>query len=229
MCSNQGAVLSPGYEKMADNNPRIRATAYKLPILAIIKSPYVKGEAEFAPNYLQLGDKKVSRVNLTGVVVRQDAQNSFVLDDGTAEISVRSFDQAPLPEAVSVGEIINIIGKPREFSSERYLVPEIIKKTTQKWMQVRKLEIGKIDIPTNLPEKEKAVEVEDIGLKPEEGILGKHEKVIAYIKENDNGQGVEVEDIIRNLSIEDCEKLTEEMLKEGNLFENLPGKLKVLE
>jgi RPA family protein len=214
---------------MAESNARIRATAYKLPILAMIKSPYVKGEAEFAPNFLQLEDKKVSRVNLIGVVVRADGPNSFVLDDGTGEISVRSFDQSPIPEAPSVGEIINVIGKPREFGSERYLVPEIIKKTAQEWMQVRKLEMAKISISPNQPEKEKAPEVEDIGLEAAGNILGKHEKVLSYIKDNDRGQGVDVEEIIKNLDINDCEGLVEEMLKEGNIFENLPGKLKVLE
>lgn len=214
---------------------RIRQTAHKIPIQSIINGRYVRGEGEFSPNYIELDDLKISRLNIIGIIVSIDRNetdiDSFVIDDGTSRINVRSFEQMSIPSETSVGDVINIIGRPREFGSEKYLMPEIIKKTSQEWMRVRKLEIEKI----KPPEKEEVV-VEDIEItenikgsneNTNVGILANHEKIIRYIKENDHGSGLEIEEILKKLQT--TEKMVEDMLKEGELFENIPGRVKVLE
>ncbi len=217
---------------MENKQQRVRSTAYKVPINALINGRYVKDEAEFSPNYIQLNDLKISRANIIGIVVSiEDNSNiSFVLDDGTAKIPIRSFEQISSIPEIKIGSIINVIGRPREFSSEKYIVPEIIKETDEKWMRVRKLEIGKISLPEEQKEQANEMPVTEEKIENnQEGILSNQEKIIQYIKKNDQGQGIEIENIINNLQIDNCEKLVENMLKEGDLFENLPGKLRVLE
>lgn len=211
---------------MPENNQRIRQTAYKLPINAIINSVYVKESEEWAPNYIKVGDKKVSRVNIIAFVVsvNEEGNLSLVIDDGTAKISVRGFEQQP-NLGVAVGDIVNIIGRPREFGNEKYIVPEIIKKTTQTWMLLRKLETK--DFVAAMPaEKEEVIEeAEEI----EGTVLSAHEKINHFIREKDTGAGVEIDEIAKQLNEPGCEKIIEGMLKEGDIFENMPGRVKILE
>ncbi|MBR9700000.1 hypothetical protein GOV09_06080 [Candidatus Woesearchaeota archaeon] len=186
-----------------------RATAYKVPVKSILESEYIRTEGEFSPNYLNFGEMQVSRVNLIGVVVAK-SDDSFMIDDGTGRISARVFEQRV--EDIQIGDILMVIGKPREFNNERYIVPEIFRKSSEKWMRVRKLETKSIV----LPEK---IEVEDV-VSDDKGLL-------SYIKSIDKGKGVAVEEIIKKFP--DSEKEIETLLKEGDLFENMPGKVKVLE
>ena len=149
-------------------------------------------------------------------------------------MSIMGFENTPIRGDNSVGDIINVIGRIREFNNEKYIAPEIIKKTDERWMKVRKLEIEKSRI--NIEEEDPSTENTEI--KEEEiesqetetnSTIDNHEKITQYIKNNDQGNGVEIEEITKSISINECEKLIENMLKEGDIFENLPGKVKVLE
>lgn len=191
---------------------RIRATAYKVPIQAILAGRYVKEED--SPNYISIDNKKVSRVYIVGIVV--DSQNSsLVVDDGTSRIPVRSFEDSIFSN-VNIGDMIMIIGRPRDFNDERYIVPEIVRKTNEKWMRIWKNETKMIKID----EKVESIEEGDVS-------IGHHEKIINFIQTHDKGKGVEIEEV--NSTFENSEKIIESMLKEGEIFENSPGKLKILE
>jgi RPA family protein len=54
------------------------------------------------------------------------------------------------------------------------------------------------------------------------------EKLIQMIKKMDSGDGVMIEEIISNSEINDTEELLEKMLERGDVFQNSPGKVKVL-
>lgn len=54
------------------------------------------------------------------------------------------------------------------------------------------------------------------------------EKIIKLIKERDKGQGVFIEELIEKSSLDGTEKIIERMLENGDIFQNLPGKVKVL-
>ena len=54
------------------------------------------------------------------------------------------------------------------------------------------------------------------------------EKIIQLIKEMDSGEGVMIEEIISNSQIKDTEELLGKMLEKGDIFQNSPGKVKVL-
>ena len=122
-----------------------RQTAYKLKISDVLNSRYIKTDG-FNPNYLEVSGQEVSRINLIGVIVNKSEINNYktlTLDDGTGEISARFFEDTPLVDGVNIGQIVLIIGRPREFSSEKYILIETIKKIDPTWAKVRNLELRK--------------------------------------------------------------------------------------
>ncbi len=122
-----------------------RQTAVKIWIGDLKNSTYTKSPGEWEPNFvLTPYNTKVSRVNLLGAVVESLDNTTFTLDDGTAKITIRSFEPITLPK---IGDIVLVIGRVREFSDEIYILPEIIKvlKDHQEdWVRLRKLELEAI-------------------------------------------------------------------------------------
>lgn len=192
-----------------------RQIAYKLQIKHLLENPYHQQEG-WNPNYLQINDLKVSRVNLIAVVVSKE-QNNFILDDGTGQITTRLFEPMKNDQP-EIGETCLIIARIREYNSQKYLVPEIIKKIKNpQWIQVRKLELKNFTTTTKpVPEK-----TEQENLAPVENLLN-------LIKKLDQGSGADVDDLIKQSTLPDCEKMIEELLKEGDIFEISPGKIKIL-
>jgi len=204
-----------------------RQTAYKIRIKDILDSRYVKTEG-FNPNYLEIHSKEVSRINVIGVAVQKSGINNYkslTIDDGTGKISARIFENNALLDKVSIGQIVLIIGRPREFSSEKYILIETIKKVNPVWAKVRKLELGK-DVG------DKNVLLNDntqINNNESEDVASSlKNKIVRLVKELDKGNGVSIEDI-SSKDIKDFEKIIDILLKEGDIFEIKPGKLKVLE
>lgn len=198
-----------------------RQTAYKIRIKNILDSKYVKTEG-FNPNYLETNGKEISRINLMGVVVQKSNLNNYntlIIDDGTGKISARVFESNVLLDRIEISDAVLIIGRPREFSNEKYVLIELIKKIDPLWAKVRKLELGEMEDNNNLPEN-----------KPikEEVVTSSTNHIVKLIKELDQGQGVSVEDI-SSKDIKDIDKIIDMLLKEGDIFEVKPGKLKVLE
>ena len=62
----------------------------------------------------------------------------------------------------------------------------------------------------------------------EEAELLPIQKLTNLIKELDTGDGVLIEEVISKSPLNDTEQLIEKMLENGDIFQNLPGKVKVL-
>src|SRR3989338_1878572 len=109
-----------------------RQTAYIVKISDILTGKYVKSQKEFEPNYvLTVFGLEASRVNILGVVLDKIADanaETIVLDDGSGTIIIRIFEKNPFFEGFVLGDILLVVGKPREFNGEKYIVPEIMKK-----------------------------------------------------------------------------------------------------
>lgn len=205
-------------EKQASSQRR--QIAYKIKIKDILEGSYHQQEG-WNPNYLLTqNQKKISRVNLIAVIVsqNQDQTYNYVLDDGSGQITLRMFE---LPKKnIQVGDTILTISKIREYNNQRYLFPEIIKKITNpKWIEVRKLELTKQSPPATsaAPKKESPESPE-----------APYENVLNLIKKIDQGDGADVDQIISLSTLPDCEQLIEELLKEGDIFEISPGRVKIL-
>jgi len=203
-----------------------RQVAYKVRVKDILDGVYVKEEG-WQPNYIEIGENKVSRVNLIGTIVLKTDANNIVLDDGSGKIPLRVFENNVFFEKIDIGDLVLAIGKPREFGSEKYVMPEILKKIEDTtWIDVRKNELKLNKTPNTNNEKkgeEKTEEtVEEIKEDP-------YEKVFNLIKKMDKGEGVDTEEIINNAKDMDTEKIISKLLENGEIFEVRHGKLKVLE
>jgi len=210
-----------------------RQVAYKIMVNDILKGEYVKEDGEWAPNYIKVGNKKVSRVNLMAVVVsKQDLENTnyqnILVDDGSGRISIRNFEEDSNFKSIEVGDFVLIIGRPREYLNEKYIVSEIIRKTDNTlWMEAKKLELSKgPEIKTT---ETKEVIEEEIKENVEEGIRGINSQIFNLIKEIDKGEGANIQDVITKSQIVNVEEIIKNLLKHGEVFEIKPGKLKVLE
>jgi len=223
---------------LPENNIQKRQTAYKIRIKDIINSKYVKEEG-WTPNYITtIDNRQISRANVVGVVVSKPIENganyhSIVLDDGSAKISARVFDDGRIFDNVEIGDMVLLIGRPREYGQEKYILPEIIKKIENKdWVDVRKLELKKQDlqareVKTTETKEEKAevVEEEITEEKVEEKETGNIEKVHNLVKSMDHGDGVDYQEIVEKTG---SEKEIKMLLEEGEIYEIRPGRLKVL-
>ncbi|MDO8480184.1 MAG: hypothetical protein Q7S65_00030 [Nanoarchaeota archaeon] len=195
---------------------RQRHPAVKVPLSFVLSGNYI--EEQDSPSYLTLGERKVYRVNVLAVVVDVRDEKQFSVDDGTGKVSVRAFEA--LPTRVAVGDLVLLIARPRVYNGERYLVPEIAAYTTEPWMRVRKKELEALTIPEAAPISEESI-------LQEESIETPHEKILAFIRSQDSGQGVAIETIMNETgATEDTVQL---LLKEGEVFEISPGRYKVLE
>jgi len=210
-----------------------RQIAYKVRINDILKGEYVKEEGEWIPNYIRVGDKKISRVNLMAVVVSKQIlentnQEILLIDDGSGKISIRSFGEGDNFDGVNVGDFVMVVGRPREYFNEKYIVSEILKKVEDSlWVKVRKLELGdrqEIERKEDAPESRRIEEIkeEEIG----EDI---NKKIFDLIKEIDIGEGADTQEVITKSKVDEAEKIITKLLEQGEVFEIKPGKLKILE
>ena len=198
-----------------------RQIAYKIRIKDILSSRYIK-TSDILPNYLEIGSKQISRVNVLGAIVEKydiDNYKTITIDDGSGKISASVFDSNVSLDDLSIGDIVVIIGKPREFSSEKYVIIEAIKKIDPAWAMVRSLELQKND-----DDGKKGKVIQD---KEEKVDLSPKNKIILAIKELDDGDGVLIESVLSK-NFDGAEKIIDTLLKEGDIFEVKPGKLKVM-
>ncbi len=205
-----------------------RQVARKLWIKDILSSKYVK-EENLKPNYVLLSDNSsAARVNLLGVAVSSSSEGMplIIVDDGSGRISVRAFEPNAQMSAVQVGDVVLVIGRPRQFGGEMYVLPEIVKKIIDfGWIDVRKLELSKNPI-TTITAPVKAVQDEEMVI---DDTFGKSEAVLSAIRSLDEGSGANIDAVIESVGVQDAEKTIQFLLQNGDVFEVSPGKLKVLE
>ena len=132
---------------------------------------------------------------------------------------------------------------------------EIVKKIDPLWLKMRALELkGLIEVKNEIVDDKKEVvadeivkdkdnketAVEEITTENETKIEEEKEtvseeaellpvqKLTNLIKELDTGDGVLIEELISKSPLNETEQLIEKMLENGDIFQNLPGKVKVL-
>jgi len=191
-----------------------RSVAYKIKICDLINSKFLKeGEDESYSLFTRFGN--VSRVNVIGVVIKKD-ENEFyeqlIIDDNSGKIFVRSFEKNSFSD-INVGDIVQVIGKIREFKNEKYVANEIIRKMDDvRWIIFRDAEIklNSLNI-RNRKAKEK---------------YNKND-VLNFIKGLDKGDGVSFDDILKEF--DDVQNIIDDLIKKGDVFEVRPGRIKILE
>ena len=219
-----------------------RQEAVKVIIRELLDGKYVQ-EQENVPNYLLTeNNQKIYRLNLMATILHKQVQGAitdFILDDGSGQIVLRSFEENRLLDQLKVGAVIMVIGKLRMYNQERYVAPEIVKMINPGWLKVRALEMKEriaaemeASITHSPAEQELVEEVKEEEFKQnkekEETEMLPMQKVTQLIKGLDQGEGVMMEEIISKSPVNNTEQLLEKMLESGEIFQNSPGKVKVL-
>ncbi len=189
--------------------------------------------------------EKVSRVNVAGtILVKERIGNitNILIDDGTGQVPLRFFEVLAFLEEIQVGQAVVVIGKPRAYNQEMYLSPEIVKKVLPVWLQVRKKELeqeyqklfpepARGISPARQLEEGKVIIMEHMVVPAEqavEDISLPLEKVVRLIRELDQGKGVFIEELLQKSPLPETEWLVKKLLERGEIFQNTPGKVKVL-
>ena len=213
-----------------------RQTAYKVWISTLLQGTYTPKSGEWEPNYVQCGDKQISRVNVLATIISKEASEQFAsitVDDGSGTIQVRAFrDDAGSFNNVNVGDLITIIGRPRQFQTTLYLVSEIVRKMDNpKWLEVRKLELTKEwgapqattisqpqTLPTTSPQPVQETSTE------------KNRQVLLNLAEKAGDDGIDVDALIKSsgLAEQEAEKIMDELLQEGEIYMPRPGHVKIV-
>ena len=200
-----------------------RNIAYKFRIGdLLLGKPIMDGE-KFS--FLELGNKKIVRVNLIGNIVDKYESGeerkylSLTLDDGSGQIKLKSFtDNVEKFKDIHQGQTVAVIGVLRHWNDETYVSPEIIRELDPKYLLIRKLETEKEKILNSPPvAKEQIVAIKD--------------KILDMIKDSEDEGGIDKNQIITNLQNISPEIINQEiqkLLEEGIAFEPRPGKIRYL-
>ena len=169
------------------------------------------------------------RVHLKGVIVDQRGQQ-LVLDDGTGRIPIR------LPHGaraqVVIGGAATLIGSVSSFEGKKFIVADILQRIGNAlWIVVHRSES---EAGQRQRERQKEGDVrKEAGSPPpdsqDEGMGNARERVLSLAKRLDTGSGVMIEEMVRQSGIPGCKTFIEALLREGELFEVGPGRVKVLE
>ena len=201
-----------------------RNIAFKFRIGDLLLGKPIFDAERFA--FLELGDKKIIRVNVIGNIVdRYDSSGErkytfITIDDGSGQIKLKAFgDDISRLEGINQGLTVVVIGTLRNFNDETYIAPEIVKEQNPKYLMVRKLELEKgksASLPTPTEKKE---------------VTAIKDKILEKIKTAEDGGGIEIDKIIMDLRETSPEMINQEikkLLEEGIIFEPRPGKLRWL-
>lgn len=208
-----------------------RRTAHKFWIKDIIDSIPISQEGL---NLFEVRGREASRVNIIATIVDKQINEektyaTITLDDGTETIRVKTWreDTAKLGN-VNIGDPVIIIGKIR-YSNEIFITPEVVKKQEPEWLLVRKKELeklyGKPEEKQEKSKEEKKQEViEEIVEEPTETA---RQKILGLVEKAD---GIQISQLVQEsgLKEEEAEKIIDELLKEGELFQPRTGFLKVI-
>ncbi len=234
-----------------------RQTAKKVRIWDLMRGEWVKNEG-MEPSYVTTGyGENVSRARILATVtakfISEDkAFGSLTLDDGTDTIRIKVFKSVKPVEDFKTGDVVDVVGRVREYEGEIYIIPEVIRKVSDPNIEtLRRLEIiykiegikktkdlinkYRDDFPKNeelkkaLIEKGMKREWIDIALGGKELTNKKSDlrKVIMDILMS-SPDGIEYSELIKKASAEeaDAESVINDLLSEGICYEPSPGKIK---
>ena len=229
------------YMEQAKKDRFDRHCAIKSTIGEVLRGKYIQEDGHNQNYLLTLGGEKIFRINLVAIVLGRNLQGSITdlsLDDGSGKIIVRSFEENKAIDRLVIGDIVLVVGRVRMYNQETYISPEIIKKISPMWLKVRALELKrsieteKDDELHSSPEKGKgsdpAMPEESEADGPDEGMVLPVEKLSRLIRDLDDGSGVLIEDVIEKSPLEKTEELIQRMLENGDIFQNSPGRIRVL-
>jgi RPA family protein len=157
---------------------------------------------------------EIRRVVLVGYIVHQQSgQSNFAsitIDDGTETIKAKTWGtEVGSLDAVSNSMLILLVGKVREYEGEVYIVPEIVTEIQDpNFMILHMLERNKtmltqggLSIPASAMQEStlEGTLSPDSSKKKDSPKSALAKSIFQYINENNDPQGVSIQDIVDNL------------------------------
>ncbi len=200
-----------------------RMTAVKARISDLTGGRFVRKDGLEPSFVLTENGQRISRARILGTIVGRfiaDDGNfaSVTIDDSTDTIRAKTFKTVKPLDKAEIGDLVDIIGKVKEYNDEIYIIPEIVRKIQDPNFELlRVLEIikqrkrkGKSE--TKVPEPE------------EKDMLRK--RVLEFIESEK--EGVEYSKLLETIKGEEnqIESIVNELLAEGICYEPTPGRIK---
>ena len=211
-----------------------RLTAHKLWLNNLNENSFVSSKEDFESSYLLLNEKKISRVNIIANVVSKFKSEdgnycAITIDDSSAQVRLKTWrEDTKILDNIDIGDIVSVIGKVKNYNNEIYILPEIVKKVSPNDELLRKLELIKeygSPKEDNLKEKEPEINYEEINFASND----LRNKILNLIEKYEEKSGITLEEIKLELhnNLNDINKVLEELLKEGQIYE-VKGKYRLL-
>jgi len=245
-----------GHKTLKKSGFKKRATAFKLNISDIICGTYHRSE-EGSLLDTRYG-LKILRAHIMATVIDKFESNNestpsdetrkdyatLTVDDGTGVIRIKTWQEdTNLIKSINIGDIVDIVGRIREYEDELYLMPEAINKVADpNWELVRELEIIEAKreyLPARpAPSKSEIAEEDNkdsyiVGeLETTEDTKAEIESKVALqgtlfeLIEQYRENGVATKDLFQELSKfskKDIKAALISLIKEGAIYEPKPG------
>lgn len=202
--------------------PIERQTARKVRISDLMSGSFVRQEG-MEPSYVETAGGQVARARIMATVMnvfRSEDGNfgSVTLDDGTDTIRGKAFKDLRILEGVNVGDLVDVIGKVREYNGEMYVMPETIKKVGPEMELLRRAELLRT---SGAPKQAVATPVS----KNVQEQAELRNRVLEAIESKDGATFAEISAVVK-ADEEALEDAINELLSEGVCYEPTPGKIK---
>lgn len=214
-----------------------RSTAFILWLSACDNKQITKPQSEFAPNYIEIENKKISRINTIAIITQKHQKDNFAsitLDDGSAQIRAKAWnDDIKIMNDIKIGDIVLVIGKLKEYNDELYISPEIIKQQSYHSLLLRQLSLFKEQgKPLKMIEQESPdfLNQDNFQLK-EEKIYSesRRQKILGIIASIDTEIGASINQVIASSGFDEQEasNIINELLQEGEIFKISNDRIKI--
>jgi len=238
--------------------------AYKIKIEDIVKGQFVRSAEGGEPDYLATPwGQQISRARVIGTIVdkyvsEDQSYAALRIDDGSETIRLKSWRQDVSKVAnINVGDLVDVIGRVREYGGETYLVPDVIVTVSDpNWEIVRELEIlgarkqlfkeGKrpqikkvepqvrileVEVPPQVQVGSIEGEIEELEEEPLPEVPDDvKKKVLMAFDKLDKGEGISPTDISAELNL--TQDLVDDAMRvliaDGEIFEPRVGKFRRL-
>jgi RPA family protein len=124
-----------------------RQTARKVRIWDLMSGTFIKKEG-FEPSVIRIASgEEISRARIMGTIVARfvaDDGNyaAATVDDGSDTIRLKTFKTTKPLDTLAMGDLVDAIGKIREYEGEKYIIPELVRKVDNPNFEImRRLEL----------------------------------------------------------------------------------------
>lgn len=221
---------------MSEEQQFQRLTAFKTSLKDVMSANFINQKEGI--DYLEYEKLRVSRVRIVATIVAKKVNEDktyayLVVDDGTETIRVKSWkeDVEKLEKPV-IGDVIEMVGRVKEWEGERYLTCELLKviNDPNHWLYHKYELLLQGEKVNRIEEKKETGISTGVEAKKDES-ESMEDKVLELIKENDIGKGTSMSLLAKqlNVTVKKLEDVLKKLLIDGLIYEPSKHNYKILE